>query len=48
MEYNLFDDVVPASVGLVKLGAMAVAVVCILPLAGALEVGRFLCRLMRW
>jgi len=48
MEYNLFEDVVPAGVGLVKLGAMVVAVLCILPLAGAISVGRFLCRSVRW
>jgi len=48
VEYNLFDDVVPTTLGLVKLGAMVVGVVCILPLAGVLSVGRFLCRLVRW
>lgn len=48
IEYNLFDDVVPAAWGLLKLGAMVVGVACILPLAGALSAGRFLCRFMRW
>lgn len=48
MEYNLFEDVVPAGVGLVKLGVMVAAMVCILPLAGVLSAGRFLCRLVRW
>ena len=48
MEYNLFDEVVPASVELVKLGTMLIAVVCILPLAGAMSLGRTLCRILRW
>ena len=48
VEYNLFDDVVPTSIAVVKLGAMAVGVLCILPIAVALSVGRCLCRFARW
>jgi hypothetical protein len=48
VEYNLFADVVPTSVAVVKMGAMVVGVLCILPVALVASVGRCLCRHVRW